>query len=140
MAVFFLNIICCVTSKLHQINPASQTITSSDFAFIVAMFKVITCSGVMIMYRKKLFSVKTEKLPLKCVIWIIVLASLSDGLTYMLQLIGATKLPATVLYPFVTGGSVILTSLAGVIVFRERLSTRQKIAVAICFVGTLLFL
>lgn len=125
---------------MHQINPVSQTVTSPDFAFIVMMFKVIICSGVMLLYRKKLFSVKSEKLPIKSVIWIVVLASLFDGLTYMLQLIGATKLPATVLYPFVTGGSVILTSLAGVIVFKESLSTRQKIAVAICFVGTLLFL
>lgn len=140
VAVFFLNGISSVTSKMHQINPVSQTVTSPDFAFIVMMFKVIICSGVMLLYRKKLFSVKSEKLPIKSVIWIVVLASLFDGLTYMLQLIGATKLPATVLYPFVTGGSVILTSLAGVIVFRERLSTRQKIAVAICFVGTLLFL
>lgn len=63
-----------------------------------------------------------------------------DGLSYMLQLIGAESLPASVLYPFITGGSIILTSFAGVAVFKEKLTIRQWLAVAVCFVGTLLFL
>ena len=140
LAVFFLNGVSSVTSKIHQISPASEIVKSTDFAFLVMLFKAVICSVVMFICKNKFFGERSVKLPVKSVIGFIVLASLADGLTYMLQLIGATKLPATVLYPFVTGGSVIFTSLAGVIVFREKLSQRQLIAIAVCFVATLMFL
>lgn len=63
-----------------------------------------------------------------------------DGLSYMLRLIGAESLSVSVLYPFITGGSIILTSFSGVAVFKEKLTIRQWMAVTACFVGTLLFL
>lgn len=140
LAVFILNGVSSVTSKVHQISPASEIVTSPDFAFIVMMFKAIICSVVLLVSGKRMTTNKAEKLPIKPIILIVLLAAVSDGLTYMLQLIGATTLPATVLYPFVTGGSVILTSFAGVFVFKEKLSARQLAGIAICFVGTLLFL
>ena len=49
-------------------------------------------------------------------------------------------LPAVVLYPLVTGGSIILSTLSGMIFYKERLTAFQLISVAVCFVGTLLFL
>lgn len=61
-------------------------------------------------------------------------------ISYMLQLIGAESLPASALYPFITGGSIILTSFAGVAFLKEKLTIRQWMAVTACFVGTLLFL
>lgn len=61
-------------------------------------------------------------------------------ISYMLQLIGAESLPASVLYPFITGGLIILTSFAGVAFLKEKLTIRQWMAVTACFVGTLLFL
>ena len=61
-------------------------------------------------------------------------------ISYMLQLIGAEFLPASVLYPFITGGSIILASFAGVAFLKEKLTIRQWMAVTACFVGTLLFL
>ena len=59
---------------------------------------------------------------------------------YFLQLIGAANLPASVLYPMVTGGSIIFSAIAGVIIFKEQLSRRQIISITLCFIGTLLFL
>lgn len=41
-------------------------------------------------------------------------------ISYMLQLIGAESLPASVLYPFITGGSIILTSFAGVAFLKRK--------------------
>ena len=67
-------------------------------------------------------------------------SSIADGISYMLQLIGAAHLPATVLYPFITGGVVVLTSLTGVVLFHEKLSKRQLAGDLACFIGTLLFL
>lgn len=140
LAVFMLNGISSVVSKVHQVNPVSKIVTSPDFAFIVMVIKALICFVAMLICRRSVFGEKSVSVPFKSVVLIIVLAALFDGLTYMLQLIGAKELPATVLYPFVTGGSVILTSVAGVLVFREKLTVRQIFGIAICFVGTLLFL
>lgn len=58
----------------------------------------------------------------------------------MMQLIGASSLPASVMFPIVTGGTVILSSVAGSVVFREKLSSKQWAGIVLCFIGTVLFL
>ena len=140
IVVFLLNGVASVTSKMHQINEVSKIVTAPDFAFLVMTIKAVLCSALFLINRKH-FSSDEKNTPFaKKILPVILLAAMSDGISYMLQLVGATKLPASVLYPMVTGGSVIITSLAAMAVFREKLSVRQWIGVAICFVGTLLFL
>ena len=63
-----------------------------------------------------------------------------SGVSYSLQLIGAKELPATVLYPMITGGAIIFTALSARIFFKEKPTKAQIISIALCFVGTLLFL
>jgi len=58
----------------------------------------------------------------------------------MLQLIGASTISATVVYPLITGGSIILSSVAGFLILKERPTKQQIISVLICFIGTCLFL
>ena len=62
------------------------------------------------------------------------------GVSYTLQLIGAKELPATVLYPIVTGGSIVLSALSGRVFFKEKLSGYQLASIVLCLIGTLLFL
>lgn len=71
---------------------------------------------------------------------IIVASAAASGTAFMLQLKGASELPATVLYPFVTGGSIMFSAIIGEIIFREKISTVLVASVALCFAGTLLFL
>ena len=73
----------------------------------------------------------------------ILMSSITDiisGISYLLQLTGAAQLPATVLYPMVTGGSIIFSALSGRVFFREKLSVYQLVSIGLCLVGTLLFL
>lgn len=65
---------------------------------------------------------------------------MTGGMAYLFQLKGALSLPATVLYPFVTGGSIIFTALAGRIFFGEKPKKRTLTGIALCFLGTVLFL
>ena len=67
-------------------------------------------------------------------------SALIGGVSYMLQLVGAENLPATILYPFITGGSMFFSSLAGVLVFKEKLSAKLIISLVISCLATLLFL
>ena len=140
IAVFFLNGASSVISKMHQINPVSEVVTSPDFAFLVMTLKSVACSVILFIIRKRVSRDSQKVSSAKIILPIMLFAAIADGISYMLQLIGATQLPASVLYPMVTGGSVIITSLAAVAVFREKLSARQWIGVAICFVGTWFFL
>lgn len=140
VAVFFLNGITSVTSKMHQVSSASEVVSSPEFACMVMMFKAVICIAALVIFKNELCISRTNAKKIKSILPIVIFASVFDGLSYMLQLIGAESLPASVLYPFITGGSIILTSFAGVAVFKEKLTIRQWLAVAACFVGTLLFL
>lgn len=93
-----------------------------------------------VIFKNKLCISHINAKKIKSILPIVIFASVFDGISYMLQLIGAESLPASVLYPFITGGSIILTSFAGVTFFKEKLIIRQWMAVTACFVGTLLFL
>ena len=68
------------------------------------------------------------------------LAAALGGASYLFQLKGAINLPATVLYPFITGGSIIFTALAGRVFFGEKPKKRTLTGIALCFLGTVLFL
>ncbi|MDD3113993.1 MAG: hypothetical protein PHT56_06360, partial [Candidatus Izemoplasmatales bacterium] len=74
----------------------------------------------------------------KTIIFILGFA-LFSSFGYMLQLLSAVHLPATVMYPIVTGGAVVLTTLAGRIFFREKLTTLAIISIVLAFIATILF-
>ena len=67
-------------------------------------------------------------------------SALLGGGSYLCQLVAAAALPATVVYPIVTGGSILLTVAAGWIFFRERVSGKMWIGIGLCVVGTGLFI
>ena len=125
---------------MHQIHPVSEYVTSSDFALLTVFVRTLLCVGVLLFMTNEPKLEDAPKIPYVKILPIIVIAALADSVSFVLQLVGATQLPATVLYPFITGGCIIVTSLAGVLVFRDKLSVRQWLSVAICFIGTLLFL
>ena len=58
----------------------------------------------------------------------------------LLQLEGAKNLPASVLYPMITGGTIVLTGLFALLFFGEKLSKRGWIGIGLCLLGTCLFL
>lgn len=62
------------------------------------------------------------------------------GTSYFLQLYGAKSLPATLLYPFITGGSIVFSTMIGTVMFKEKISGKLLISVVLCFVGTILFI
>lgn len=61
------------------------------------------------------------------------------GVSFVLQLIPAKYVSATVVYPFITGGSILFTALAGRIAVKEKI-TKKAIGLALCFAGTCMFL
>lgn len=139
VAVFFLNGFLSVVSKLHQIEAELPTVSTTAFVMLSGLAKFVFCGVTLIGLRMKSHS--EERLAPDRRIWMIVPCSaLVSGLSYFFQLVGAENLPATVLYPFVTGGSIVFTTLAGWLVFREKPSAKLWLGVALCVAGTFLFL
>jgi len=137
-AVFFLNGFVSVVSKLHQINTDNAPVGASSFVFWTGIAKFIMCAVVLAVGKK---NAAQEKLPARPNVLAIILASaLVGGVSYLCQLIGAKDLPASVLYPFVTGGSIVLSDLVGIFLYKEKTDMIKQIGIAVCFAGTCLFL
>ena len=137
IAVFILNGFVSIISKAHQINETFSPVSSTAFVMYSGLGKFIFSSVALLLCKEKQ---KNISLSSNNTIFIVIGSALVGGISYMLQLIGAKGLPATVLYPIVTGGSIIFSALSGKVFFKEKLSSYRLISVALCFVGTVLFL
>lgn len=137
VAVFVLNGCVSILSKLHQIETVQPTISTAAFVMYSGMGRALFCGTALLAVGKK--AEKPVSSPWK-LLGVAAAAAAVSGLSYLLQLTGAAALPATVLYPMVTGGSIIFSALSGLVFFREKLSKWQIISIALCFAGTLLFL
>ena len=133
--VFLLNGLVSILSKCHQIGTAFRPVESSLFVmysglcrFLLAALLLSTKSGPVWAIQKR------------GSVFVAAGAALIGGASYLLQLTCAKALPASVLYPIITGGSVVFSAAAGGLFFRERLSKRQLLGIALCMIGTLLFL
>ena len=74
------------------------------------------------------------------VLWLLIVSSaILNGISFYLQLVGAVHLPAVALYPMITGGTVIFTTLAGLFIFKEKLNIKSIVGILLTFAATILF-
>ena len=139
VAVFVLNGFVSIISKMHQSQATFDSVNSAEFIILGGIFKFLLAGILFFVFKNKDSSERTA-VSLKKAVIIITASALIGGVSYMLQLLGAKALPATVLYPFITGGSIVFSALAGVTLFKEKLSAKLIISVMLCFAGTLMFL
>lgn len=157
VCVFLLNGCVSVISKVHQVETSFAKVGAEQFVMLGGIAKFII-GGIVLLCLILIERKRSEKedVPmqtdgvaaanvfsknvLKKVIPIIIFAAAADGISYFLQLKGAENLPATVLYPMITGASMIFSAAADLIVFRQKPSKFVLISVILCFVGTLMFL
>lgn len=137
-AIFVLNGFVSVISKVHQIS--TQAVSSFDYVILTAMVKVLLCGGILLYYR---FFKKEERTAQKTdwrSLGLLAASALVSGLSYLLQLICAEEQPGGVVYPIITGGSIVFTSLAGWLILREKPTKALLYGMGLCVVGTCLFI
>ena len=137
IAVFALNGLVSIFSKCHQVGFGYETVDTMQFVLYTGMARCAANTAALLCCKKEQTA---AAVPLRTVLWFALLSAVAGGGSYLFQLYGTSGLPATVLYPMVTGGSIIFSAFAGWFFFREKLSLWQKISIAVCFAGTLLFL
>ena len=143
VVVFLLNGCVSVLSKTHQIEASLATVTPMEFVMLMGLFKFVSGSiAYGIVAKKEGKAPKTEASGGRWYVYVLIalLSAAIGGLSFVLQLKGAVNQPATVLYPFITGGSMIFSTAIGILAFREKPSRRLLISIGLCFVGTLMFL
>lgn len=132
--VFFLNGFVSVVSKEHQISRSA--VSSLDFVILTGAARALLSSAALLFVKKKSVKMQINR---NAVLFALLCAAFS-GVSYFFQLTGAVSLPATVLYPFITGGSIIFTAVAALLFFGERPKKREAAGIILCFLGTLMFL
>ena len=73
-------------------------------------------------------------------ILIIAVYAILAGISFLCMLIAAKTLPAVILYPSVTGGSIVLSTVGARIFFKEKISMPALAGIIMSIVGILLFL
>lgn len=135
--VFILNGIVSIVSKLHSIADPAIAISSNAFVMYSglgsAFFAVTTLPFCKPKSEPK-FSYGPK------VILLSAASAVISGAGFLFQLIGAKDLDASILFPIITGGTIIFTSLAGLLFFKEKLSKVQVLSIILCFTATLFFL
>jgi len=135
--IFVLNGFCSIISKCHQINTVYVSVDSITFVAYTGLGRFLFSSVLLFCCKK---GQNQQPVSLKRTMVLAAGSALIGGVSYGLQLAGAKALPATVLYPLVTGGSIVFSAFSGMIFFREKLSVRQIVSILLCVIGTLLFL
>ncbi len=146
LSVFLLNGVVNIIAKVHQLPRFSDiAVTAQEFVMLTAFTKSVVFS--LLYYylcwrdHKKPLDKRPARANFTLLVFVVITAgALVDGLSCLGQLTGAAHLDASVLFPLVTGGSIILTALAGRLFFREKPSKKALIGIALCFVATLFFL
>ena len=140
-AVFVLNGFVSVFSKLHQANTVYDVVPTQDYTVLSLLASLIMSLGLRIVLLVKNKGGEPLTKNIKPLLLVIVAAgSIIGTLSSILQLEGARNLPASMLYPMITGGSIALSGLFALVIFKEKLSKRGWISVIMCILGTCLFI
>ena len=151
LAVFCLNGCVSITSKVHQINEVYAKSGSASFSFITnSINAVMSAVGLAILNaREKKQSGQKDgsaavaekpKTSVGVIAVIVLINAVAGGVSYVLQLVSAAHVAASALYPMITGGSVVLSALAGLICFKEKPDRISLIGLILSFAATFLFL
>jgi drug/metabolite transporter (DMT)-like permease len=139
---FVLNGLTSCFNKAHQIN--GNAISTFSYSFLNNIVNVVVLLNVLLIKyflypEKKTNEIINYKKSFSN-IYIIILFTLVSQVGNLLILVAAKKVAASVMFPIITGGSIITTAIFGRMFFKEKINKNNKTSMAICFLSILLFL
>lgn len=130
---FLCNGMCSVVQRCQQINFKNQY---SSYFMIVALF----ISSIIMLILGKLTAPKAMSMALKNNWRYGAALGVLNGLTnYGVIKLNEVKFPASIMFPIISAGSIILTFVCSFILFKEKLSKRQLIGASIGVVAIVFF-
>lgn len=138
--VFFLNGGSSVVSKMCQTPDRFGVAEPMEFVFWTGVARCTLCVVLLFVTKRTKADTERKSPKWKAVLAIVGGSAVVSGCSYLLQLMGAAHLPATVLYPIISGGSIVFSAIAGMLCFKEKPSACQWAGIALCFIGICCFL
>ena len=143
IAMFFINGTVGVLCSL-QSNPKAEAMTATDFTIlksIIMAFMSLVLIGLLFLKKDSLKSNRSDiktALKVKPMVVGAVCAAVS-ALGGFLQLVANEKVPNTVQYPIVTGGTIVFTAVAAYFFFKEKQDKKSIVCLVGTFFSTILF-
>ena len=120
--------------KIHQKSEHSGELTL--MLFVAFIFSTLFSVVLYFIYRRKdapVFSAslskETKKKLIMLILAVLIVAGISIALNNIINLYLVGVLDSAIFFPIVNGGHLILTTLAGLVLFREKLTSRQWIGI-----------
>ena len=144
MVGFVVNGMTGVIAKAHQVHGYGREVDEVSFTVIscglTAVFSLILLIPYLLGNEKKEkiceFKSTLALIPFACIGAIGVASYMGN----FLHLKAATTVPASVQFPIVSGGVIVLSALVSRVIFREKISMREWVAIGGAFVATFLFM
>lgn len=127
-----------ILSKQHQVETVFATVDTLSFSVIVALSRIVLVSMIAPLVAKKQGK-EAFRFSKKAVL-LAAASSLISGSAYIIILFANKVLPIVVTSPLSTGLNIIMSALLPWAVYREKLSKKQLVGVALSLAGSLLFL
>ena len=133
-----------VIAKVHQVHGYGREVDEVSFTVIscglTAVFSLILLLPFLFGKNKnekvREFKGTLALIPFACIVAI----GIASYMGNFLHLKAAATVPASVQFPIVSGGVIVLSALVSRLVFREKVSLREWIAIGGSFVATFLFM
>lgn len=140
LAIFFINGLTGVIAKAHQISEGAV----DEVSFIViscaltAIFSLILLSLEFFRDCKEKRRQITMTLKIKpvCIMALIGATAYTGN---FLHLLAASAVPASVQFPLVSGGVIVLSAFVSFFAFKEKMSVKEWISIGGAFLSTVLF-
>ena len=138
--IFIINGMTGVIAKAHQISEGA--IDEASFTVIscalTAIFSLILLAFSVLKNRRAEAGILPSMFKLKPML-VMALIGAAAYTGNFLHLKAASAVPASVQFPLVSGGVIVISALVSFFIFREKLSKKEWISVAGAFVATVLF-
>lgn len=140
LCIFVINGLTGVIAKAHQIQP--QAVGEVSFTVLSCAFTALL-SGILLLIvslskRKESLAEMQTVFQWKPLAFIGLLgAAMHTGNFLILK--AAANVPASVQFPLISGGTIVLSALASALIFKEKLSWKEWISVGGAFATTFLF-
>lgn len=139
--VFIVNGLVSTLAKMHQIETVYETVSTADYTLLSSVASLVMG---LVLRAVLYFKNREERIKSNCFrlfpIFIVAVSGIVSTLSSLLQLESAKNLPASMLFPLQSGGTIAFSGLLALIFFKEKLSKRGWIAMGLCVIGACLFI
>ncbi len=141
LLIFFINGLTGVIAKAHQmgneaINEISFTVISCALTAVFSAI-ILALQFVKGERKEKLAEIKTS-FQIKPLFSMLAIGATAYTGSY-LHLKAATNVSASVQFPLVSGGVIVLSALVSAFIFREKISKKEWLSIVGAFIATFLF-